>query len=395
MIKVLAINAGSSSLKWKLFLMPQQKVLAQGLIEKIGLPDSQVSFILGKKHYQFNWIIKTQLTAVKQLLKLLREYSIVTNLDEIKAVGHRFVNGGSSFSDSVIVNEKVLQQLTGLNELAPLHNPSNIMAIKAFKQALPAAVSVAVFDTGFHQSLPIKNFLYSLPYQYYQRFQVRKYGAHGISYRYVFNKLLESSGLIAKKTNAIIMHLGSGASICAIKEGRSFDTSMGFSPVSGITMQTRVGDVDASAIVYLQKKLGINSEKMLEILNNNSGILGISGISPDMRDVLADTAASKRAQLAIEIFVNQIVKYIGAYIAELQQVDAIVFTGGIGENIPLIREKICQQLGFMGVKVDSEKNQNPQKYSLISTPKSSSTVWVIPTNEELMIAQDAYRLADY
>jgi acetate kinase len=394
MVKILAINAGSSSLKWKLFQMPQQQVLAQGLIEKIGLSDSQVSFILGKKHYQFNWIIENHRMAVEILLKLLREYKIVVNLDEIKAIGHRFVNGGNLFSKSVVVSEQVLQQLETVKELAPLHNPSNIMAIKAFARVLPTAISVVVFDTGFHQSLPIKNFLYSLPYEYYQKFHVRKYGAHGISYRYVFSKLLEYSDLKAEETNAIIMHLGSGASICAIKQGKSFDTSMGFSPVSGITMQTRAGDVDASLLVYLQEKLGIDPQQMLKVLNQQSGILGISGISSDMRDVLANVTDSRRAQLAIEIFVNQIVKYLGAYVAELQRVDALVFTGGIGENIPLIRQLICQQLGYIGIKIDSAKNQQAIKNRLISLPRSTAGIWVIPTNEELMIAQDAYRLAD-
>ncbi|MFT8425887.1 MAG: acetate kinase [Liquorilactobacillus sp.] len=394
-MKILAVNAGSSTLKWKLFNMPSAKVIAQGQIERIGLDSAvETTEFAGKKKIEQIQSDNHQ-EAVTRLLELLKEYQIVERLDEIKGVGHRFVNGGTVFSKSVAVNAEVLVKMEKLKVLAPLHNPANIMAIRAFKKVLPEALSVAVFDTGFHQTMPEENVIYSIPYEFYKKYHVQKFGAHGISYRFVFNKLLELTNNVNQKakTNTILMHLGSGASICAVKHGKSIDTSMGFSPVSGITMQTRSGDVDPSLLIYLENQLGVSSTRVLDILNKESGILGISGISSDMREVFAQKDTNHRADLAVKVFINRIVKYIGSYAAELGRVDSLVFTGGIGENVPFIRRMICEQLGIFDIKLDNQCNEAAISVEQkISSTDSAVEVWTIPTNEELMIAEDVYEL---
>ncbi|MFT8825423.1 MAG: acetate kinase [Liquorilactobacillus mali] len=392
-MKILAVNAGSSTLKWKLFNMPSAKVIAKGQIERIGLDGAIETTEFAEKKITEQIQSNNHQEAVTRLLELLREYHIVEQLDEIKGVGHRFVNGGTVFSKSVVVNDEVLAKMEKLKVLAPLHNPANIMAIRAFKEVLPEALSVAVFDTGFHHTMPEENVIYSIPYEYYKKYHVQKFGAHGISYRFVFNRLLELTSKKKAKTNTILMHLGSGASICAVKDGRSIDTSMGFSPVSGITMQTRSGDVDPSLLIYLENQLGVSSTRVLDILNKESGILGISGISPDMREVFAQKETNHRADLAVKIFINRIVKYIGSYAAELGRIDSLVFTGGIGENVPFIRRMVCAQLGIFGVKLDKQCNENAMAVEQkISSIDSAVEVWTIPTNEELMIAEDVYNL---
>lgn len=394
-MKILAVNAGSSTLKWKLFNMPNSTVIAKGLIERIGLNNAvEITEFSGKKVTEKIESMNHQ-EAVVRLLNLLVEYQIVGTLNEIRGVGHRFVNGGTIFSKSVIVNDYVLEKMESLKVLAPLHNPANIIAIKAFREALPNALSVAVFDTGFHQTMPEENVIYSIPYEYYKKYHVQKFGAHGTSYRYVFNRFLELTNMAKNKANVntIMMHLGSGASICAVKNGQSIDTSMGFSPVSGITMQTRSGDVDPSLLIYLENQLGVSSTRVLDILNKESGILGISGISPDMREVFAKKDVDHRADLAVKVFINRIIKYIGSYAAELGRVDSLVFTGGIGENVPFIRRMICEQLGIFGVKLDEKNNEKSiSKEQKISREDSAISVWTIPTNEELMIAKDVYQL---
>mgnify|MGYP003365536231 FL=1 len=394
-MKILAVNAGSSTLKWKLFNMPSAKVIAQGQIERIGLDSAvETTEFAGEKIIEQIQSDNHQ-EAVTRLLELLKEYQIVERLDEIKGVGHRFVNGGTVFSKSVAVNAEVLVKMEKLKVLAPLHNPANIMAIRAFKKVLPEALSVAVFDTGFHQTMPEENVIYSIPYEFYKKYHVQKFGAHGISYRFVFNKLLELTNNVNQKakTNTILMHLGSGASICAVKHGKSIDTSMGFSPVSGITMQTRSGDVDPSLLIYLENQLGVSSTRVLDILNKESGILGISGISSDMREVFAQKDTNHRADLAVKVFINRIVKYIGSYAAELGRVDSLVFTGGIGENVPFIRRMICEQLGIFDIKLDNQCNEAAISVEQkISSTDSAVEVWTIPTNEELMIAEDVYEL---
>ncbi|KRM00546.1 acetate/propionate family kinase [Liquorilactobacillus satsumensis] len=394
-MKILAVNAGSSTLKWKLFEMPQKTVIARGQVERIGLSGAKETTIFGSQKIDEEFECANHLQAVERLLSLLTESKIVTDLNEIKGIGHRFVNGGTVFARSTVINDAVLQEMEKLKILAPLHNPANIMAIKAFRAELPQALSVAVFDTGFHQTMPRENLLYGIPYEYYQKYHVQKFGAHGISYRFILKELLRLSHAEKSKTNAILLHLGSGASVCAVKEGFSLDTSMGFSPVSGIMMQTRSGDVDPSLLLYLEDQLGISTTEILKILNEKSGILGVSGISPDMREVFAQRHENPRAQLAISLFVNRIVKYIGAYAAELGRVDALAFAGGIGENIPVIRKLICEQLEILGIKIAATLNDETKaSTALISTADSKVEVWVIPTNEELMIAEDVYKLAE-
>ncbi|KRL37342.1 acetate/propionate family kinase [Liquorilactobacillus uvarum] len=392
MIKILAVNAGSSTLKWKLFQMPGAEVIAKGQIERIGFQNAQLSVVTKENEFCEELTIENHQQAVDKLLVILTEYQVVDRLDEIKGIGHRFVNGAGHFSSSVVIDEAVLDEMEKLIEFAPLHNPANIMAIKAFKAELPNALSVAVFDTGFHQTIPEENTVYAIPYEYYQKFHVQKFGAHGISYRYVLQRFLKVAGRERAKTNAIILHLGSGASVCAIRNGRSFDTSMGFSPVSGIAMQTRSGDVDPSMLIYLENKLGVDSQAVLQMLNNKSGILGISGVSSDMREIMEIHKENARADLALKIFVNRIVKYIGAYAAELGRVDALIFTGGIGENIPYVRKLICDKLTIFGIKIDNNLNEVKSKEARVSMPDSKSEIWTIPTNEELMIAEDVEKL---
>ncbi|KRL02723.1 acetate/propionate family kinase [Liquorilactobacillus capillatus] len=392
MLKVLAVNAGSSTLKWKLFQMPQAETIARGQIERIGFKDARLEISTKQNNFSEELMIRNHQQAVDKLLKILTEYKVVERLDEIKGVGHRFVNGANHFAKSVIITDSVLKEMENLVEFAPLHNPANILAIKAFRKELPNAMSVAVFDTGFHQTLPEENIIYAIPYEYYEKFHIQKFGAHGISYRYVLQRFLEVSQHEEKSTNVIILHLGSGASVCAIHGGRSLDTSMGFSPVSGIAMQTRSGDVDPSLLIYLEEKLGVASKDVLQMLNNKSGILGLSGVSSDMREVMAVHQDNDRADLALKVFVNRIIKYIGAYATELGRLDAVVFTGGIGENIPYIRQLICDKLGIFGVAISDKLNEEKNKETKISTINSQVEVWTIPTNEELMIAEDVVKL---
>ncbi|GAJ27421.1 acetate kinase [Liquorilactobacillus sucicola DSM 21376 = JCM 15457] len=392
MIKILAVNAGSSTLKWKLFQMPRADVIAKGQIERIGFKDARLSITTMRDDFSEELTIKDHQQAVDKLLGILTEYKIVDKLDEIKGVGHRFVNGANHFAKSIVIDDTVLKEMEDLVEFAPLHNPANIMAIKAFRRELPNALSVAVFDTGFHQTIPEENVVYAIPYEYYQKFHVQKFGAHGISYRYVLQRFLKVTECNKENKRVIILHLGSGASVCAIQNGKSLDTSMGFSPVSGIAMQTRSGDVDPSMLIYLEEKLGVNSKSVLKMLNNKSGILGISGVSSDMREIMEIHQKNERADLALRVFVNRIVKYIGAYATELGELDAIVFTGGIGENIPRVRKLICDKLGIFGVKIDNALNEVKAKETKISAMNSNVEVWTIPTNEELMIAEDVEKL---
>lgn len=392
MIKILAVNAGSSTLKWKLFQMPGADVIAKGQIERIGFKDARLSITMMRDDFSEELTIKDHQQAVDKLLGILTEYKIVDKLDEIKGVGHRFVNGANHFAKSIVIDDTVLKEMEDLVEFAPLHNPANIMAIKAFRRELPNALSVAVFDTGFHQTIPEENVVYAIPYEYYQKFHVQKFGAHGISYRYVLQRFLKVTECNKENKRVIILHLGSGASVCAIQNGKSLDTSMGFSPVSGIAMQTRSGDVDPSMLIYLEEKLGVNSKSVLKMLNNKSGILGISGVSSDMREIMEIHQKNERADLALRVFVNRIVKYIGAYATELGELDAIVFTGGIGENIPRVRKLICDKLGIFGVKIDNALNEVKAKETKISAMNSNVEVWTIPTNEELMIAEDVEKL---
>ena len=395
MKKIIVINSGSSSLKFKLFESPSKNFLASGLIERIGLDDSIITIKYGdkKKHREVQ-AIKDHTVAVDLLLQLLKKLDIVTDLNEISAVGHRVVAGGEYFKKSVPVDGNVIKKIEDIIELAPIHNPANLVGIKVFKKLLPNALSVVAFDTAFHQTLPEENFMYSTPYDWYKEYGVRRYGAHGISHRYVSLRAAELMGKPVEDLKLVTCHLGAGASITAVKNGKSFDTSMGFTPLTGIQMATRSGDVDVSLVAYMMKKLKVKSvSEILYMLNKESGFLGVSGVSLDMRDVEAAAAKNnKRAELAIKLFYNDIVKYIGQYYMEMEGIDGIVFTAGIGENSPETREAIMNKLSFLGVTINKEENAKRGTEGIVSGKDSSITVMRIPTDEEYMICCDVEAL---
>ena len=394
MKKIIVINSGSSSLKFKLFESPSKNVLASGLIERIGLDDSIITIKYNNKKYREVQTIKDHTAAVDLLLQLLKKLNIVTDLNEISAVGHRVVAGGEYFKKSVPIDSSVIEKIEDIIELAPLHNPANLVGIKVFKKLLPNALSVAAFDTAFHQTLPEENFMYSTPYEWYKNYGVRRYGAHGISHRYVSLRAAKLMGKPVEDLKLVTCHLGAGASITAVKNGKSFDTSMGFTPLTGIQMATRSGDVDVSLVAYMMKKLKVKSvSEILYMLNKESGFLGVSGVSLDMRDVEAAAAKNnKRAELAIKLFYNDIVKYIGQYYMEMKGIDGIVFTAGIGENSPETRETIMNELSFLGVTIDKEENAKRGTEGIVSGKDSSITVMRIPTDEEYMICCDVEAL---
>ena len=393
MAKIIAINAGSSSLKFQLFEMPQEEVITKGLIERIGLKDSIFTITANGEKLQQTLDIPDHEVAVKMLLEKLTSLGIIDSLDEIEGIGHRVVHGGEEFNDSVLITEEVLQKIEGLSELAPLHNPANVTGIKAFKRVLPNVPAVAVFDTAFHQTMPESSFLYSLPYEYYQKYGIRKYGFHGTSHKYVSQRAAEILSRPLEQLRLISCHLGNGASIAAIQGGKSIDTSMGFTPLAGVTMGTRSGNIDPALIPFIMEKTGKTAEEVLEILNKKSGMLAISGFSSDLRDIeIQASQGNQRAQLALDVFSNRIHKYIGSYAARMNGVDAIIFTAGIGENSDVIRENVLRGLEFMGVYWDPALNKIRGKEAFISYPHSPVKVMVIPTNEEVMIARDVVRL---
>lgn len=391
MKKVLAINSGSSSFKYKLFSLPDEKVIAEGMADRVGLTDSTFDMKLadGKK-YEEKENIPDQEAAVQKLLDWLQKYNVVTDLSEIAGVGHRIVAGGEYFKDSAIIDEDKLEKVFALKEYAPLHNPAEGEGIRAFMKLLPGVPEVGVFDTSFHETLDAVHYLYPIPYEYYEKYRARKYGAHGTSVRYVSGQAAEMMKKPLDELKLIVCHLGSGASITAVKDGKSYDTSMGFTPLAGIMMATRSGDVDPSLLQYVMKKENLSMDEMIEILNKKSGLLGVSGISPDMRDLKHNP--DKRAQLAREMFINRIVRFIGAYTAEMGGVDGIVFTAGIGEHDKRVRKAVMKDLEFLGIDPDFDANEtNGQKF--ITKPDSKIKVMIIPTDEELMIERDVVRLA--
>lgn len=394
MSKNIAINAGSSSLKWKLYEMPEEETLASGIVERIGLNDSIFTIKYDDNKYEDIIDIDDHEVAVELLLNKLLELKIINSFDEIEGVGHRVVTGGETFKDSAVITEEMIEEIGKLTELAPLHNPANLTGIKAFRKVLPDITSVAVFDTSFHQTMPKVNYLYSLPYEYYEKYSARKYGAHGTSHQYVAERAAEMLDKPLEDLKIITCHLGNGASITAVEHGKSIDTSMGFTPLAGVTMGTRSGDIDASLLPYLMDKLDItNIQEMIDILNNKSGLTGLSGISSDMRDLEdADAEGNERATLALRIFEDRVREYIGSYIVKMQGVDAIVFTAGIGENDIEVRSNIINHLNFMGIKLDEEKNKVRGVERIISTEDSEAAVLLIPTDEELMIVRDIERL---
>ncbi|WP_276754674.1 acetate/propionate family kinase [Limosilactobacillus ingluviei] len=394
MSKSLAVNAGSSTVKFKLFDMPSEEVLAEGLIERIGLEMGHAKIKYGDGQVNDEETpFKDHGVAVEYLLKQLTNLGIVKEFNEITAVGHRIVAGGEFFKDSAVIDDDVMAKIDALAEYAPLHNPAELIGIKAFKQVLPDAFAIAVFDTSFHTSMPKMNALYSLPYEWYEKYGARKYGAHGTSHRYVASRAAALLGKPLEELNLITCHIGAGASITAIKNGKSYDTSMGFTPLAGITMATRSGDVDPSLVNFMENKLGISSDEMVDILNHKSGLLGLSGISSDMRDVQAAAEeGNEQAQLALDIFENRVVRYIGSYMAELGHTDAIVFTAGVGENDIEFRQAVADQLKSFGLGIDPEKNNVRGEERDISSADATVKSFLIPTDEELMIVRDIERL---
>ena len=391
-MKILVLNCGSSSIKYKLFDMDSKSVIAQGGVEKIGLKDSFLKFTLpdgSKKILEKD--IPEHTAGVQFILHTLidPEYGAIRSMEEIDAVGHRMVHAGEKFSKSVLLTPEVLEAFTACNDLAPLHNPANLKGVNAIKAILPQVPQVGVFDTAFHQTMPDYAYLYAVPYELYTKYGVRRYGFHGTSHRYVSQRVCEFLGVKPEGLRIITCHIGNGGSITAVKDGRSIDTSMGLTPLEGLMMGTRSGDIDAGAVTYIMEKEHLDVAGVSNLLNKKSGVLGIFGESSDMRDLEAAVAAgNEKARLAENMYFYRIKKYIGAYAAALGGVDVIVFTGGVGENQASARWGACEGLEFMGVKLDAERNKVRGEEAVISTDDSKVKVVVIPTDEELMIASD-------
>ena len=396
-MNVLVVNCGSSSLKYQLINMADESVLAQGLFERIG---SEEAIFTHKRpnadKYSVTKPMKDHKVALQILLDILvdAEYGVVKSMDEINAVGHRVVHGGEKFADSVLITDEVMKAMEEVVPLAPLHNPANIQGIEACRAIMPNVPHVAVFDTAFHQTLPAENYMYALPYEMYEKHGIRKYGFHGTSHKYVAGRVADIMGKPAEELNIIVAHLGNGSSVTAVKGGKSFDTSMGFTPLAGVPMGTRCGDIDPAIVVFLQKQLGMSAEEVDSLMNKQSGVLGISGVSNDFR-LLEDAAkeGNERAQLALDMFHGKVRATIGAYVAEMGRVDAIAFTAGIGENGIDNRAAICQGLEYLGTEIDNERNNIRGEEREISKEGSAVKLFAIPTNEEVMIARDTVRLA--
>ena len=394
MSKVMAINAGSSSLKFQLFEMPSEKVITKGLVERIGLKNSAFTLSVEGEEVSETVDIPNHEVAVGLLLKKLIDHRIIDSFEEIDGVGHRVVHGGEVFSDSVLITEDVIEEIEKLSELAPLHNPANITGIQAFRRILDDVPAVAVFDTAFHQTMAAGSYLYSLPLEYYEKYGIRKYGFHGTSHKYVSQRAAEMIGRPIEQLRLISCHLGNGASITAIKGGKSIDTSMGFTPLAGVTMGTRSGNIDPALIPYIMEKTGKTADEVLDVLNKKSGMLALSGFSSDLRDIQVEAdKGNERAELALKVFADRIHKYIGSYSAKMGGVDGIIFTAGIGENSQKIRGRILEGLEFMGVYWDKDLNRTKGKEAFINTPYSPVKVMVIPTNEEIMIVRDTVKIA--
>ena len=392
-MKIMAVNAGSSSLKFQLLNMPSEEELVSGVVERIGQEISDIKIKLNGDKLVEKFSCPDHAVAVDLLLKKLVELKIVSSIDEIDGVGHRVVHGGEKFSDSVIIDDEVIQAIEDVSDLAPLHNPANLTGIRAFQKALPHIKGVAVFDTAFHQTMPQEAYLYGVPYEWYTKYGVRKYGFHGTSHKYVSQRVAHLMGKDIEELNTIVLHIGNGASICAIKGGVSIDTSMGFTPLSGIPMGTRSGDIDPAIVQFISQKENKNLDEVIDELNKKSGYLGLSGLSSDSRDLWeAVERGDKKSILAVEKQGKMIADYIGAYYLALGGCDAICFTAGIGENAGETRKLVADRLGALGVKLDFEKNLTRGEETVISTEDSKIKLLLIPTNEEVMIARDTVRL---
>lgn len=391
-MNILVLNCGSSSVKYKLIEIKANKLLAEGGIEKIGLPDAFIKFKFGNEKIQQDLDINDHVGAIKSILDNLtsKEYGCIKDFKEIDAVGHRVVHGGEKFNKSVLINDEVIAKIKECYGIAPLHNPVNMAGIDAINEVLPEVPQVGVFDTAFHQTMPAKSYMYALPYKYYAEDGVRRYGFHGTSHRYVSQRVCEFLGVEPKGKKIITCHVGNGGSITAVKDGKSVDTSMGLTPTEGLMMGTRCGDVDPGALIFLMDKHNLSSKDMLNMVNKESGLAGVSGVSSDMREI---TAAAKqgneKAILSLEMYEQRITKYVGAFAAEMGGVDIIVFTGGVGEHQSSTRANVCNPLRFMGIEIDDAANDaNNGDEGIISTPNSAVKVVVIPTDEEYMIAKD-------
>ena len=394
-MKILVLNCGSSSLKYQLINMDTEEVLASGKYERIGEKEAFITHKVNGQKIKIDNPAYNHTEAIEFTLKQLTnpEYKVIDSLDEIEAIGHRLVHGGEKISESVVIDENVENVLKEYSDLAPLHNPACILGIEACKNVMPGKPMVGVFDTAFHQSIPKERYIYPIPYEYYEKYGIRKYGFHGTSHMFVSQRLAEIEGKDIKDLKIVTCHLGQGSSICAVQGGKSVDTSMGLTPLGGIPMVTRSGDLDPSILLYLMKKEKLSPEQMENILNKESGVSGISGLAPDFRVIEQESYNdNETAKIAMESFKYAIASYIAKYAVAMNGVDYIVFTGGVGENQINIRKGICEQLRFMGVEIDEDANNMRGEEKVISKPSSKVKVYVIPTNEELMIAKETERL---
>ena len=392
-MKVLVINCGSSSLKYQLFDMTDESVLCKGLVERIGIEGSKLTHKVNGEKLVVEEPMKDHTESINHVFDALldEKYGVIKSLDEVSAIGHRVLHGGDKLTESCIIDDKVKDKIREFIKFGPLHNPANLMGIEACEKLAPGKKNIAVFDTAFHQTMPAKTFMYAIPYEYYEDYRLRKFGFHGTSHRYI---TLRTQQLLDKEDiNIITVHLGNGSSIAAVKDGKCYDTSMGLTPLEGLLMGTRSGDLDPTVMTFLMNEKGYSADEMNQILNKKSGVLGVSGISSDFRDLEEEAEkGNDRAQLALDMFIERVKRYIGGYMAELGHVDAICFAGGIGENSSSMRKDILDTFEELGVKLDLEKN-NTREEALISADDSKVKVYVVPTNEELMIARDTLDLA--
>lgn len=396
-MNVLVINCGSSSLKYQLINMNDESVLAKGLVERIGIEGSVLKHEkTGQSKVVIEEVMNNHKDAINLVLKALVDpnHGAVKSLDEVDAIGHRVVHGGEKFADSVLITDEVINAMKECIDLAPLHNPPNIIGIEACQELLPNVPMVGVFDTAFHQTMPPVSYIYPLPYELYEELGIRRYGFHGTSHKYVTERVEALTGKSLEGTKIITCHLGNGASLTAVKDGKSFDTSMGMTPLEGLVMGTRCGDIDPAIVTFLMNKKNLTAEQVDNLMNKKSGVLGISGVSSDFRDIEdADAKGNERAKLALDKFAYVVKKYIGSYAAAMGGLDVLVFTAGLGENSAPAREQVCEGLEFLGVEIDLEKNNMRGKEAEVSKEGSKVKVFVIPTNEELMIARDTKKLA--
>lgn len=395
-MNVLVINCGSSSLKYQVINSETEQVLAKGLCERIGIDGRLVYTPAGGEKEISNLDMPTHKQAIQFVIDALmnEKTGVIKSLDEIGAVGHRLVHGGEKFACSTLITEDVIKAVEECSDLAPLHNPANLIGVRACQELMPNTPMAGVFDTAFHQTMPQEAYMYGVPYEYYEKYKVRKYGFHGTSHSFVSKRLAELLGKPIEDLKIVVCHLGAGASICAVDHGKSIDTSMGLSPLEGLVMGTRSGDIDPSVMEFICKKENMDINGIMEVLNKKSGVQGLSGVSSDFRDLQAGAAeGNERCELAVDVFCYRVVKYIGAYVAAMNGVDAIAFTAGLGENDEIVRRKVVSRLGYLGIKLDNEVNDNGRgKEIAISTPDSKVPVWIVPTNEELAIARETVAL---